>query len=211
MSRPDEKFADFTLNFTNVEFSRGHKILFSGLSFELSSGQVLWIQGDNGIGKTSILKLALGLYTPDSGHIRMDLTDNQSSAESIGAYLGHQDAFEPLLSVTECLDFWAEIYEYDDPIKLLISKFGLADQANVRIEGLSAGQKRRLALARLSLSNRPLWILDEPKAAMDKTGQLLIDTMLADHLTRGGAALIASHDKTLPIGTQARRLLMEAK
>ena len=210
MSPPDKIYSNFTLNFTNVEFSRGENVLFSELSFELAPGQVLWIQGDNGIGKTSILKLALGLWLPDRGQIQISSNNAESHAEKMTAYLGHQDAFEPLLSVSECLEFWADIYEYEDHIVDLLADIGLSEQTHIRISGLSAGQKRRLALARLKIANRPIWILDEPKAAMDKTGQALIDTLLSDHLKNGGAALIASHDQTLPIGQQARRLWLEA-
>ncbi len=197
------------LTFDKVAFSRGARTLFSELSFVLEPGQIFWIMGDNGIGKTSILKLAMGFLKPDSGEITCQTNGRSIPVEQCIGYIGHADAFEPLLTVRETLAFWAEIYDADPDLNTLIEGFGLSEQINLRTSSLSAGQKRRLALARLSLSNRPIWIMDEPKAAMDQTGQELIASILERHLQRGGSALVASHYDASAIGKHSRKLVLE--
>lgn len=211
MSFAERKFDPFSLKFSDVEFSRERKVLFSGLSFVLAPGQMLWIQGDNGVGKTSILKLALQLWKPDNGIVKIMAKEKVSDASKMAAYLGHLDAFEHTLTAFEVIKFWGEIFGYEHPVEEALGFVGLGSTINSPISNLSAGQKRRLALARLKISNRPIWILDEPKAAMDKEGQALIETLLSSHIASGGAAMVATHDKTSPIGGHSRRLLLEAE
>ena len=210
MPFPEHTYDDFLLEFSAIALRRGNKELFSGLSFRLQGGELLWVQGDNGIGKTSILKLALGIWRADEGQITHSINNSAVEATKCVAYLGHHDAFEPLLNVSEALKFWARLYRFEGSVDSILSYVGLPEQKQIRIKNLSAGQKRRLALGRIVMTERPLWVLDEPKAAMDKKGQSLIDEMLEHHVGRGGAALVASHDKTIAIGQNARRLLIEA-
>ncbi len=207
----ENKFSSFCLEFSNVGFQRGNRFLFSNLSFDLKSGQVLWIQGDNGIGKTSILKLALGLWTPNEGTVNLINNSEIGYPGELCTYLGHSAAFEPSLTASEALGFWKDILQSPSAVSMILEKVGLENQGDVRISALSAGQKKRLALARILLTERPIWVMDEPKSAMDKDGQELVDKMIGDHLASGGAALIASHDKSLPIGKSSRRLVLEAE
>lgn len=171
---------------------------------------MLWITGDNGIGKTSILKLAAGIWQPDQGSIRYSNGNEACDARDIVAYLGHIDAFEPLLTCRESLEFWAEIYDYSDNIDDIFSRVNLTSQKSLKTNALSAGQKRRLAFGRLLISQRPIWILDEPKAALDALGQKLILNLIQEHLMRGGSALVATHDHTTPLGKKAAKIKMEA-
>jgi len=198
------------LTVEDISFSYGPRQLFDRLSFNLDPGQILWVTGDNGIGKTTILKLAMGFLKPESGNIAY-FSDNAfvSSDQCVG-YLGHKDAFEPLLTARETLEFWADIYESDEDLSDIFDQFGLTLQVDQKTNSLSAGQKRRLALARLYISSRPMWIMDEPKAAMDKTGQELTTMVLENHIRRGGSALIASHFEANAIGKNARKLVLEA-
>ncbi len=205
----DDSFPNAYMEFSNVSFRRGERPLFDGLSFSLSAGHLLWITGANGIGKTSILKLAAGLWRPSDGTIRHSISDQPCEARDIATYLGHIDAFEPLLSAKESLEFWAEIYHSDLSVTDIFHQIDLSAQQNLRTASLSAGQKRRLAFARLLLSRRPIWILDEPKAALDEPGQDLIENLISTHLAQGGSALIATHDDTKPLGQKASRIKLE--
>ena len=206
----DSPFPAFELSFKDVTCQRGSRLLFQDLSFKLNAGELLWIQGANGVGKTSILRLAAGFFRPAAGEIALNGHPVAHEASSLIALQSHHDGFEPDFNVWEELDFWRDIYEYDGDLSALMNGVGLTEQKKVKVAGLSAGQKRRLALARLFLTNRPLWLLDEPKAAMDKLGQKLIDASLEWHLSRGGSALIATHNMARPAGRKSRRLLLEA-
>lgn len=197
------------LEFSNVTFLRGNRPLFEGLSFSLLPGNMLWITGENGIGKTSILKLASGIWSPASGKVRHSLSNQDCEARDIVAYLGHSDAFESLLTAREALEFWAEIYETDDAVSEIFDRIGLTHQQSLRTSALSAGQKRRLAFGRLMITRRPVWILDEPKAALDTRGQSLIENLISEHLLEGGSALVATHDHTRPLGKKAARIKLE--
>lgn len=170
---------------------------------------MLWITGENGIGKTSILKLASGIWSPISGQIRHSLSNQDCEACDIVAYLGHSDAFEPLLTAREALEFWAEIYNTEDIVSDIFDRVGLKPQQDLRINALSAGQKRRLAFGRLILTRRPIWILDEPKSALDKHGQDLVEDLISEHLLERGSALVATHDRTRPLGRKAARIILE--
>jgi len=199
-----------SLEFSNVTLQRGQNVLFENLSFKLQSGQILWVMGDNGIGKTSILKLAIGTWRPSDGMIKYEKSEKPSDTEHTIAYLGHLDAFEPLLTAREALEFWADTYSYDEDPAGLFDLVGLSEQTDVRTGNLSAGQKRRLSLARMIMARRPIWVMDEPKAAMDKQGQVLIEALLSRHIKSGGSALVATHDQAHPLGENARRIILEA-
>jgi len=199
-----------SLTFSNVEFGHGETVLFSGLSFTISSGEALWIQGDNGIGKTSILKMAAGLSRPVSGSIKWSAGESGVSPRDIIGYLSHHDALNPLLTTLEELEFWADIYEHKGSLEREAERVGLTDRLHVKTRALSAGQKRRLALARLIISNRSIWLMDEPKAAMDKSGRELVDEIIENHIMCGGAVIAATHNLALSLGRNARRLVLES-
>ncbi len=197
------------LTFDQVSCIKGDAILFDKLSFELHSGQILWIQGDNGIGKTSILRIAAGLSQPNEGNIAWQEEEAQVNPRHLIAYQGHNNGLHHDFTVKEEAALWAELYDNAVPIENYIQAVGLQEKTAVKTAALSAGQKRRLALLRLMISERPLWIMDEPKASMDQSGQSLITSLMDSHLAAGGSILAATHDQTTPLGRHARRLTLE--
>jgi len=180
--------------------ARGERRLFDGLSFTVKAGQALAVEGANGAGKTSLLRLLAGLLTPFAGRVVVrtaqgDSDDAETRARLVG-WLGHLDGLKPQMTVREQLAFYAHLYGVaaDDA---LLEQVNLARQADLPCRYLSAGQKRRLALARLLVSNRPLWLLDEPFAALDSAGQALVAQLMARHCGQGGIVIAATHD---PLG-----------
>ena len=188
---------------------RGHRLLFRDLSLSLETGGVLSLEGPNGAGKTSLLRLIAGLLRPAAGTIRLltngaPVEEPEERAQFVG-WLGHQDAVKPQMTVAEQLFFWAGLYHSGrDPAEAM-KNFGLAALGDVPGQYLSAGQKRRLALARLALCGRPLWLLDEPLAALDASGKALVAEAVAAHCAAGGLAVAATHEK-LGLACQTLRL-----
>ena len=177
---------------------RGHRALFRGLSFSVRSGALLCVEGPNGAGKTSLLRLISGLLRPAAGTIRLrtdtgTVTDSEERGAFVG-WLGHQDAVKPQMTVREQLSFFAQLYGASQSCNAALEAFGLAALAEVSGQFLSAGQKRRLALARLMLCGRPLWLLDEPLAALDATGKKLVAQSIQTHCATGGVVLAATHE-----------------
>jgi heme exporter protein A len=130
---------------------------------------------------------------------------------ALTAYQGHIDAFKPQLTPREALGFWAQIMDQPDISKALLAQVGLKTRQHIPCGQLSAGQRRRLSLARLMLSSKALWVLDEPTAAMDAEGTSLIAQIIAGHIARGGSAVIASHNAPEITGTRTRRIMLSAK
>ena len=180
--------------------------MFSGLDFATTSGEVLAVTGANGSGKTSLLRLIAGLLAPAEGAIALEGGESELTVAEQTHYLGHRDALKPALSVVENLAFWRDFFggEVFDPADSL-NAVGLGHTANLPAAYLSAGQRRRLSLARLLVIRRPVWLLDEPTAALDAAGQQLLATLLRDHLARGGLIVAATHG---PLGIAARELRM---
>lgn len=192
----------------NVAISRGEQVLVSGISFTLAPSDLIWVCGDNGIGKSSLLRLMAGFAQADAGSVHWQASGADVEARSIIAYQGHLDAFKPTFTASEALKFWAEIYENTAPLAPVLTHVGLADKSNVPCGKLSAGQKRRLSLARLLMSRKPIWLMDEPTAAMDTEGAELIQNCITDHIAAGGSAVIATHDATHRLTESARRLTL---
>jgi len=189
-----------------VKCVRGGREVFSGLDFEVGSGEVLAVTGDNGSGKTSLLRLVAGLLMPASGTIALEGGEAELTLAEQAHYLGHRDALKPALSVMENLSFWrnflgGEAFDADASLKAV----GLDHAAHLPAAYLSAGQRRRLSLARLLAVRRPVWLLDEPTAALDAAGQELFAGLMRDHLARGGLIMAATHG---PLGIEARELNM---
>ena len=198
------------LSMRGISLSRGGHPLFSGISLSIIGGDVVWIGGDNGIGKSSLLRLMTGLSRADDGDISWTLKDSPCEAEELIGYQGHQDAFKPALCAAEALNFWADVMNRPQASMALLDIVGLGTRADVPCGQLSAGQKRRLSLARLMLSRKPVWIMDEPSAAMDAEGIELIHNIISAHLARGGSAVIASHNPPRISGIRARQLILKA-
>jgi heme exporter protein A len=180
---------------------RGERTLFAGLSFQVAAGQALALEGANGAGKTSLLRLIAGFLAPRAGRLVLKTTqgqsdDNEERGRVIG-WLGHQDGLKPQLTVMEQLIFFAALYGSPADCDAALAEVGLARQRDFPCRYLSAGQKRRLALARLVISRRPLWLLDEPFAALDRDGQALIARQMTLHCGQGGLIIAATHE---PLG-----------
>jgi heme exporter protein A len=183
------------LTVSDLHCARGGIAVLQGLSLMLEPGHVLVLRGPNGCGKTTLLRTLAGLQPPLSGTIACP-TDSM-------AYAAHADGLKATLSVVENLTFWASIFGQTD-IEPALEAMDLHSLANRAAQNLSAGQKRRLGLARLMVTGRPLWLLDEPTVSLDTRACDLFVTMLARHLEKGGGALVATH---IPIDLASARLL----
>lgn len=179
----------------DLSCSRDDRVLFSGLNFSLQANRVLLLEGSNGSGKTSLLRILCGFREADSGQI---LWRNQPIEESHYfaemAYVGHAEGIKKELTVLENLRF---VLALNAPghysIEQALDKVQLAGYDDNLVQTLSAGQKRRLSLARLLISANLLWILDEPFTSLDKQGIELIETLIADHVQHGGMVILTSH------------------
>lgn len=188
--------------------ARGERRLFDSLSFTVRAGQALAVEGANGAGKTSLLRVLAGFLAPVAGRVVVkDASGETTDAELCGkrvGWLGHHDGLKPQLTVREQLDFYAGLYGQRADATAL-DQVGLARQADLPCRYLSAGQKRRLALARLLVSQRPLWLLDEPFAALDTAGQALVAQLMARHCGQGGIIVAATHEP-LGLGNESLKL-----
>ena len=196
-----------SLTAENLALKRGDRLLFEGLDFRVGAGQTLALEGANGAGKTSLLRLIAGFLNPQAGRLTFhtqagDVSDAEERGQWIG-WLGHQDGLKPQLTVAEQLTFFARLYRSVSDLPAVLEDVGLKRQADLPCRYLSAGQKRRLALARLVVSGRPLWLLDEPFAALDLNGQDLISRLMAMHCAAGGLVIAATHD---PLGAHTTSL-----
>ena len=188
---------------------RGGREVFAALDFSAESGEAIAVVGPNGAGKTSLLRLIAGLLQPAAGSIVLHGGDDEMSLAEQAHYLGHRDALKPALSVSENLDFWQRFLggEQADAGESLAA-VGLAHIAHLPAAYLSAGQRRRLSIARLIAVRRPLWLLDEPTSALDTAGQQMFARVVAGHLAGGGLVIAATH---LPLGIDTRELRIGGK
>src|SRR5438270_159204 len=178
--------------------NRGGRTVFSGLSFEVSAGEALVILGPNGIGKSSLLRLVAGLVRRSNGVLALEGGDPELTVGEQAHYLGHQDALKPSLTVRENLAFWADVLGGEGlNTDAALAPLGLRGIAGLPAGYLSAGQRRRLSIARLLAIRRPIWLLDEPTTALDASGQATLASLMGQHLADGGLVIAAAHG---PIG-----------
>jgi heme exporter protein A len=187
-----------------VRCVRGGREVFSGIDFEVSSGEALAVTGANGAGKTSLLRLIAGLLTAAGGSIALEGGGTELTLPEQAHYLGHRDALKPALSVAENLCFWRDFIGGDAfDAGASLAAVGLDHATHLPAAFLSAGQRRRLSIARLLVVRRTVWLLDEPANALDAAGQSLFTALMGDHLARGGLIVAATH---APLGLPAREL-----
>jgi heme exporter protein A len=171
---------------------RGDRVLFRGLRFEVRSGQIVWLRGANGLGKTSLLRVLAGLSSPEAGRVQRHAAQGRAPM-----YLAHANALKEDLSALESLQFLARLHGQDatEPeLTEALRRFGIHQRRHAPVRTLSQGQRRRVALARLALSeNVPLWLLDEPFDALDAQGCSALGEALGAHARAGGAVLLTSH------------------
>ncbi|MFY0619203.1 heme ABC exporter ATP-binding protein CcmA [Shimia sp.] len=182
------------LHAQDVSVARGGVSVLEGLSFELCAGEALVIRGPNGIGKTTLLRTLAGLQPALKGRV--------DAPEDSIAYAAHSDGLKTMLSVAENLRFWADVFGTSD-ISSALESFELTDLQHRLAGSLSAGQKRRLGLARLMVTARSIWILDEPTVSLDKAAVALFAAAVKRHLAHGGSAILATH---IELGLEAKVL-----
>ena len=171
---------------------RGGRSLFRGLSFDLQEGGALVVTGPNGVGKTSLLRLVAGLLTPVEG--RITAANSGQTVAELCHFVGHFDAVKSALSVSENLDFGrALLGSNGSEVVTALSRVGLGALGNIPARMLSMGQRRRLALARLLVASRPIWLLDEPTASLDAEGKQTVIQLIEEHRKSGGMAIIVTH------------------
>lgn len=173
-----------TLRLTDVAVARGGVPVLSGVSFTLNAGQALILRGPNGSGKTTLMRSVAGLQPVLKGQI-------EGATDAVG-YAGHADGLKTMLTVAENLRFWAAVYGESD-IAPALEAYALASLADRLAGTLSAGQKRRAGLARLMVTGRPIWALDEPTVSLDVDSVALFADAVRAHLGAGGMALLATH------------------
>lgn len=180
---------------------RGGRQVFRDLGFAVGAGEALAVTGPNGVGKSTLLRLIAGLVRPSHGRLALEGGDPELTIGEQAHYLGHQDALKPALSVRENLGFWADFLgggaAKRDERAAALAAVGLDGLARLPATYLSAGQRRRLSLARLIAVERPIWLLDEPTSALDATAQAMLADLMRTHLGGGGLILAATHG---PIG-----------
>ena len=180
---------------------RNDRVLFEGLSFVLNVGQVLLLEGKNGSGKTSLLRILCGFREADAGQVKWccdAINDSEYYVDM--AYVGHLDGVKKELTVLENLKVSLALGQAGQySIQQALAKVHLDDFDDALVQTLSAGQKRRLSLARLLITKNRLWILDEPFTSLDKAGIALIEVLMTEHCANGGMIVLTSHhDIDLP-------------
>lgn len=177
-----------------LSIARGGRLLFEGLSFAAAPGALVEIVGPNGAGKTSLLRAIAGFLRPHAGRIALDGAAEPSLAQH---FVAHQNGLKPSISVRAHLRYWAGLLGGGDDDVATLERIGLLRAADLPARVLSQGQARRLALSRLLLVQRPVWLLDEPAAALDAAGRATLSELIDAHRAKGGVVLAAVHE---PLG-----------
>jgi heme exporter protein A len=195
------------LSATDLACRRGGREVFAGVSFSIAGGESLTIRGRNGAGKSSLLRMEVGLVRIAGGRLALEGGDPELTIGEQAHYLGHLDALKPSLSVVENLRFWSDFLgaaavDLGEPLRAV----GLDALADLPAAYLSAGQRRRLSIARLLAVKRPLWLLDEPTSTLDAAAQTKLGEIMRAHLAGGGIMLAATHSPLQLEGTHELNL-----
>ena len=200
----------------DIELFRSEREILSNVSFSAKAGTALLLRGDNGVGKTSLLMAIAGYLHIEAGTINWQLDGKTKEGEENSLndnlhFIGHQKAIKPTLTLIDNLMFWCNLYGGDgQQVQKALEIVGLAHAKFYEAGHLSAGQKKRLSLARLLVAERAVWLLDEPTASLDKSGDRLVAKLIDNHLDRGGIAIIATHlDLSLKDNARIKSLRLE--
>lgn len=184
------------LSVTSLDLLRNGRPVQTGLSFEVPAGQAMFLRGPNGVGKTSLLRALAGLLPLSGGEVHLGRTSLQQDRDGFTekvALTGHLDAVKPPLTVAETLRFWAGLHGFDGDMNAVLEDYALTDLSERLAGRLSAGQRRRLGLARLPLTGARLWLMDEPANSLDTDSTARLGARIDRHLETGGLAVIATH------------------
>ncbi|MEN8260247.1 MAG: cytochrome c biogenesis heme-transporting ATPase CcmA [Pseudomonadota bacterium] len=202
------------LNACDLSCVRDDQVLFSGLNFELTGGRVLLLEGRNGSGKTSLLRILCGIRAPESGSVKWhgtDIDDLGSDYHADLTYVGHLDGIKSELTVRENLRMAIALGKSNGICEdAALERVGLRGFEDTPTHVLSAGQRRRLALSRLLVRRSPLWLLDEPFTALDKNGIAVFEKLMSEHVGRGGLAVLTSHHDVNLEGIDCQRIDLSA-
>lgn len=182
-----------------LSVARGGRVLFEGLSFAAEPGAYVEIRGGNGAGKTTLLRVLAGFLKPRSGAIIFERAEEPALAVH---FVGHQNGLKPTMSVTSHLRYWAGLFGGAADAGAAAEKLGLSSLLERPARTLSQGQARRLSLARLVLAPRPIWLLDEPAAALDANGKAMLASIIDAHRAEGGVVIAAVHEALGPMPSE---------
>jgi len=171
---------------------RGERVVFSGLNFGAAAGELVALTGPNGAGKTTLLRLIAGLIRPQAGTVELEGGDEDRTIGQQAHLIGHQHGIKPALTVEENLRFWKDFLG-GETVQGALEGLGLEALRDFPAGVLSAGQRRRLSLARLLVAQRPIWLLDEPTTGLDQRSLLLLSEHMRGHLQEGGIIIAATH------------------
>ena len=206
------------LHTESLAAQRGERVLFRGLDLALHPGEVVWLRGRNGRGKTTLLRILSGLSSPAEGAVQVATGHAQASPRDAAArgdivYIGHANALKDDLLAAEALEFLARVHGQQpsaQDITQALTRLGVAGYAQAAVRTLSQGQRRRVALARLALASESrIWLLDEPFDALDDVGVHTLNGLLSEHAASGGAALLTSHQALVLQDPQPRVLNLD--
>jgi len=226
LDKSTSRFAPLTLAAAGLACMRGGRPVFSGVEFSLASGGLLALTGPNGSGKSSLLRLLAGLLPPAGGSVRLSsgteraggggeaLPEADDQADDLIHYFGHLDGLKSIFTLQENLAFWRTLYGTGEPdiaisIGEAVAQVGLGHMRDLPVSVFSAGQRRRAGLARLLTAPRPVWLLDEPTAALDSDGEAMLGGLMEAHLASGGMIVAATH-LALPVAaTQTLEMTLD--
>lgn len=195
---------NISLKVEKLGCSRGETIIFRYVDFSLQSGESLIVRGENGVGKSTLLRVIAGLLPNDMGTVSLNSKEFEDVCTACH-YFGHQNAMKTVLTVHDNLEFWRGIYGGNGLCSVeALERVGLAHTLHLPFGYLSAGQKRRVAFLKLLVSKRPIWLLDEPTTAMDKNSDKIIGAIMSEHLDSGGIIIAATHQ---PLQFEATHIL----